>query len=48
MFDNTNPYTLRTEIVEGITHYYVSFSDGQAIPREPRYHGLSIWSFAVS
>ncbi len=34
MFDNTNPYTLRTEIVEGITHYYVSFSDGQAIPRE--------------
>ena len=34
MFDNTNPYTLRTEIVEGITHYYVSFWDGQAIPRE--------------
>ena len=34
MFDNTNPYTLRTEIVEGITHYYVSFTDGQAIPRE--------------
>jgi len=34
MFDNTNPYTLRIEVVEGITHYYVSFSDGQAIPRE--------------
>ena len=34
MFDNTNPYTLRTEIVEGITHYYVSFTDGQAILRE--------------
>ena len=34
MFDNTNPYTLRTEIVEGIMHYYVSFKDGQAIPRE--------------
>ena len=36
MFDNTNPYTLRTEIVEGITHYYVSFADGQAIPRETK------------
>ena len=34
MFDNTNPYTLRTEIVGGIMHYYVSFKDGQAIPRE--------------
>ncbi len=34
MFDNTNPYTLRTEIVEGIRHYYVSFKDGQAILRE--------------
>ena len=34
MFDNTNPYTLRTEIVEGITRYYVSFQDGQAILRE--------------
>jgi len=34
MFDNTNPYTLRTEIIEGITHYYVCFTDGQAIPRE--------------
>jgi len=34
MFDNTNPYTLRTEIIEGITHYYISFADGQAIPRE--------------
>ena len=34
MFDNTNPYTLRTEIVEGITRYYVSFKDGQAQPQE--------------
>lgn len=34
MFDNTNPYTLRAEIVEGIRHYYVTFKDGQAIPRE--------------
>ncbi|MGI6176338.1 MAG: hypothetical protein ACOYJC_09355 [Christensenellales bacterium] len=34
MFDNENPYTLRTEVVEGITHYYVSFQDGQAIMRE--------------
>ena len=34
MFDNTNPYTLRTEIVEGITRYYISFTDGQAIHRE--------------
>jgi len=31
MFDNSTIYTLRTEIVEGITHYYVSFLDGQAI-----------------
>ena len=30
MFDNTSPYTLRTEDVEGITHYFVSFKDGQA------------------
>ena len=30
MFDNTNPYTLRTEIAGGITHYFVSFADGQA------------------
>jgi len=34
MFDNTNPYTLRTEIVEGITNYYISFMDGQALYRE--------------
>lgn len=34
MFDNTNSYTLRMEIIEGITHYYISFADGQAIPRE--------------
>ena len=34
MFDNTNPYALRTEIVEGITRYYVTFTDGQAVQRE--------------
>ena len=34
MFDNSNPYILRTEIAEGITHYFISFTDGQAIPRE--------------
>ena len=34
MFDNTNPYTLRTEVIAGITHYYISFTDGQAIHRE--------------
>jgi RNA polymerase sigma-70 factor (ECF subfamily) len=34
MFDNTNLYTLRTEVAEGIMHYYVSFTDGQAIHRE--------------
>ncbi len=34
MFNNENPYTLRTEVVEGITYYYVSFADGQAVMRE--------------
>ncbi|MDR3149871.1 MAG: RNA polymerase subunit sigma [Oscillospiraceae bacterium] len=34
MFDNTNLYTLRTEVAEGIMHYYVSFKDGQAILQE--------------
>lgn len=34
MFDNTNTYILRTEIAGGITRYYVSFQDGQAIMRE--------------
>ena len=34
MFDNTNPYTLRKEIVDGIARYYVSFTDGEAKPRE--------------
>jgi len=34
MFDNANPYTLRTETREGIAYYYVSFTDGQAILRE--------------
>lgn len=34
MFDNSNHYILRTEVGEGITHYYVSFIDGQAHHRE--------------
>ena len=34
MFDNTNPYTLRAENVEGIAHYYISFADGQTIQWE--------------
>jgi len=34
MFDNTNPYTLRTETVEGIIRYFISFTDGQAVYRE--------------
>jgi hypothetical protein len=34
MFDNKNPYTLRTETGEGITHYYISFTDGQSVYRE--------------
>jgi RNA polymerase sigma-70 factor (ECF subfamily) len=34
MFDNTNPYTLRTELAEGIAHYFVSFTDGQGVHRE--------------
>ncbi len=34
MFDNVNPYTLRTEVSEGMTRYFISFMDGQAILRE--------------
>jgi RNA polymerase sigma-70 factor (ECF subfamily) len=34
MFDNTNPYTLRTKVAEGIARYFVSFTDGQGIHRE--------------
>jgi RNA polymerase sigma-70 factor (ECF subfamily) len=34
MFDNPNHYSLRTEDAEGITQYYVSFLDGEAIHRE--------------
>lgn len=34
MFDNTNPYALRSELIGGIRRYYVSFKDGQAILRE--------------
>jgi len=34
MFDNKSHYTLRTEVTDGITRYFVSFEDGQAIQRE--------------
>lgn len=34
MFDNSNPYTFHTEFVEGITHYFVSFVDGEGFQRE--------------
>jgi RNA polymerase sigma-70 factor (ECF subfamily) len=34
MFDNTNPYALRAEVREGITYYYISFTDGQAVRQE--------------
>jgi len=34
VFGNANNYTLRMEIVEGITRCYVSFTDGQAIHYE--------------
>jgi len=34
MFDNTNHYTLRTEIVGGITRYFASFADGEGIYHE--------------
>jgi RNA polymerase sigma-70 factor (ECF subfamily) len=34
VFDNTNQYTLRTENAEGITRYFISFTDGEDIRRE--------------
>ena len=34
MFNNSSPYTLMTEVVGGITRYYVSFLDGEQICRE--------------
>ena len=34
MFDNTDLYTLRTEIDEGMTHYFVSFEDVEDVRRE--------------
>jgi RNA polymerase sigma-70 factor (ECF subfamily) len=34
MFDNSNPYTLRAELMAGLTHYYVSFADGHGEKRE--------------
>ena len=34
MFDNSNPYALRTVIIGGISFYYISFMDGEGIHRE--------------
>lgn len=34
MFDNSNPYTIRTEKLDGEIHYIVSFYDGQGSFRE--------------
>jgi len=34
VFDNLNPYTIRTETIDDITRYVVSFKDGQDILRE--------------
>ena len=34
MFDNKNPYTLRYEVVGGLTRYFVSFVDGAGVERE--------------
>lgn len=34
MFDNTNPYSLRVEVIDGISHYLISFNDGQAVLQE--------------
>ena len=34
MFDNANPYALRTETAGGITRHYVSFMDGQDTTQE--------------
>jgi RNA polymerase sigma-70 factor (ECF subfamily) len=34
MFKDKSPYTLRTEVVDGIARYYVSFVDGEKVRRE--------------
>lgn len=34
MFDNTNLYSLRVEVINDISHYFISFDDGQAVLRE--------------
>lgn len=34
MFDNTNPYTIRIEEINGQKRYFVAFVDGQGIFRE--------------
>jgi len=34
MFDNTNPYTIHIEKVDGIDHYYISFLDGNGVFNE--------------
>ena len=31
MFNDASLYTLHTEISEGITHYFISFKNGQTI-----------------
>jgi RNA polymerase sigma-70 factor (ECF subfamily) len=31
MHSNENPYSLRKEVISGLTHYYVAFYDGQAM-----------------
>ncbi len=36
MFDNTNNYTLRKELIAGFTHYYVSFEDGAGKQQETK------------
>ena len=36
MFDNTNPYSLRKEVVGGLTYYYVSFIDAQGALQETK------------
>jgi len=34
MFEHSNPYTIRTKAIDGISRYFVSFKDGQGILRE--------------
>lgn len=34
MFNDKSPYTIRREIIDEVTHYFVSFIDGESITRE--------------